>query len=172
MRDFVDALAGKSSVLFDENQKSMPAWEMLNFSAGGLLLSTVETDFLSPIEVGQVVTFQSGNNAQTPVLGYVCRAQRTSYHNVEIAITRISNHVEAALAVKTDQRKKTGIPVTLLKDMDGKWRVLVQNQHGFVTGKPLEVIRADGKKVLARLGGIWLAKRRFTVYELSSPSLT
>ena len=171
MRDFVDALAGKSSLLLDENQKASPAWEMLNFSTGGLLLGTEETDFLSPIEVGHIVAFQPANNSQAPVMGYVSRAQRTSYHNVEIAITRISNHAEAALAVKSDARKKIGVPVILLQDLDGQWRVLVQNQHGFSKGSPLQIIRSDGKKIPARLGGIWLVKSRFTVYELSSPKL-
>lgn len=171
MRDFVDALAEKSSLLLDEDQKGSPSWEMLNFSTGGLLLGTEETDFLSPIEVGHVVTFQPANNSQEPVMGYVSRAQRTSYHNVEIAITRISNHAEAALAVKSDSRKKVGVPVILLQDMDGQWRVLVQNQHGFSKGSPMQIIRSDGKKIPARLGGIWLVKSRFTVYELSSPKL-
>ncbi|MDH5181217.1 MAG: hypothetical protein OEZ39_04630 [Gammaproteobacteria bacterium] len=170
--DFEAELAGKSSLLQDDSQKISPSWEMINFSSGGLLLGTEETDFLSPIEVGQVVAFQSGSDGQTPlVLGYVSRVQRTSYHNVEIAITRIATNLEAAYAVKTEKSKRQGIPAILIEDKGGKWRLLVQNKHGFINGNPVQLVRADNSKVPARFSGNWLVKSRFTVFDLSSPVL-
>jgi len=170
MRDFVDTLASKSSIVLDENQTSMRAWEMINFSSGGLLLGTEESDFTSPIEIGQVVAFIPQKQEKAPLLGCVTRVQRSSYRNVEIAVFRLSTHAEAALAVNTEQKDK-GSPVILMRDMDEKWKILVPNQYGLVSGVPLQIIRADGKTIPARLGGLWLIKNKFTIYELSSPKL-
>ena len=171
MRDFVDTLAGKSSMVLDDQQTSMHGWEMINFSTGGLLLGTEESDFTSPIEVGQVVAFTPSNQEKEPLLGCVNRVQRTSYRNVEIAIFRLSTHAEAALAVRTENDSKKALPVVLIRDMDEKWKIVVPNQYGFISGMPLHLVRANGKKIPARLGGLWLAKNKFTIYELSSPKL-
>lgn len=171
MRDFIDTLAGKSSIVLDDEQASMRGWEMINFSTRGLLLGTEESDFTSPIEIGQVVAFTPSNQEQEPLLGCVNRVQRTSYRNVEIAVFRLSTHAEAALAIQSEQDSKKGQPVILMRDMDEEWKILVPNQYGFVSGTPLQIVRADGKKIPARLGGLWLVKNKFTIYELSSPKL-
>lgn len=171
MRDFVDTLASKSSIVMDDTQASMRGWEMLNFSTGGLLLGTEESDFTSPIEIGQVVAFTPVEQEKEPLLGCVTRVQRTNFRNVELAIFRLSTHAEAALAVDTEKDSNRGLPVILMRDMDQKWKILVPNQYGLVSGTPIQVIRADSKKIPARLGGLWLVKNKFTIYELSSPKL-
>jgi len=172
MRDFVDTLAGKSSIVLDEEQTTMRGWEMVNFSSRGLLLTTEESDFTSPIEIGQVVAFTPSKQEQEPLLGCVTRVQRTNYRNVEVAIFRLSTHAEAALAVQAEIAGNKGLPVILMRDLDAQWKILVPNQYEFISGTPLQVIRADGKKIPARLGGLWLVKNKFTIYELSSPKLT
>ncbi|MDH5445366.1 MAG: hypothetical protein OEY52_07400 [Gammaproteobacteria bacterium] len=172
MRDFVDTLAGKSSIVLDEEQGGFDGWEMINFSSGGLLLATEESDFTTPIEIGQVVTFTPAEKDSPPLLGCITRVQRSNYRNVELAIFRISTHAEAVLVVSTEQNANKGLPVILMRDMDKKWKVLIPNQYGMVTGTPLKVIRADGKKIPARLGSLWLVKNKFTIFELSSPQLT
>lgn len=122
MRDFIDTLAGKSSIVLDDAQASMRGWEMINFSTGGLLLGTEESDFASPIEIGQVVAFTPSKEEQEPLLGCINRVQRTNYRNVEVAIFRLSTHSEAALAVQTEKDSKKGLPVILMRDMDEKWK--------------------------------------------------
>lgn len=171
MRDFIDTLAGKSSIVQDDEQTAMRGWEMINFSSGGLLLGTEESDFTSPIEIGQVVAFTPAQQDKEPLLGCISRVQRTSYRNVELAIFRLTTHAEAALAVQTQKDAKKGLPVILMRDMDQKWKVLVPNQYDVVSGTPLQIVRANGKKIPARLGGLWLVKNKFTIYELSSPKL-
>lgn len=172
MRDFIDTLAGKSSMVLDDQQTSMRGWEMINFSTGGLLLGTEESDFTSPIEMGQVVAFTPSNQEKQPLLGCVTRVQRSRYRNVEIAIFRLSTHAEAALVIQTGKDSTKGLPVILMRDMDEKWKILVPNQYNFVSGTPLQIIRADGKRIPARLGGLWLVKNKFTIHDLSSPKLS
>lgn len=171
MRDFVDTLAAKSSLVQDDGQASMHGWEMINFSSRGLLLATEESDFASPIEIGQVVAFTPASQEQEPLLGCVSRVQRTNYRNVEVAIFRLSTHSEAALVLQSEINQNKGMPVVLMRDMDEQWKILVPNQYDFVSGTPVQIIRADGKKIPARLGGLWLVKNKFTIFELSSPKL-
>lgn len=171
MRDFVDILASKSAIVLDDAQTRMRSWEMINFSTGGLLLGTEESDFTTPIEIGQIAAFTPADQTKEPLLGCITRVQRTNYRNVEIAIFRLSTHAEAALAVQTENADKRRLPVILMLDMDKNWKILVPNQYGFVTGTPLQIVRADARKIPARLGGLWLVKNRFTIYELSSPGL-
>ncbi len=171
-RDFVDTLAAKSSIVQDDEQTSMYGWEMVNFSTGGLLLGTEESDFTSPVEIGQVVAFTPEKQGTEPLFGCVTRVQRNHHRNIEIAIFRLSSHCEAALVMQTENGAKKNLPVILMRDMNEKWKIIVPNEYGFVSGTPMQVIRANGKKIPVRLGGLWFIKNRFTIYELSSPNLS
>ena len=173
-RKFVDTLAQQSSALADDGDKHMNSgWRMRNFSAGGMLIGTEETAYNSPIKIGQMVAVSSLNdNVRQQTLGYVCRIIRPHDTEIEVAITRISNHVEAAVIQTPEEIKQNaGRPSLLMHDTEGRWQLAVSHKFNLISGIPLKLTRTNGSKLPVRLGNVCLTKRDFVVFELSSPAL-
>jgi hypothetical protein len=173
-REFVDTLAQQSALLASDDKKHLNSgWQMRNFSAGGMLIGTEETAFSSPIKIGQLVAVSPTDDVKKQTIGYVCRIVRPLDNQIEIAIMRISNYVEAAIIqTQSEVEKNTGRPALLMHDVEGRWQLAVHNKYELVSGMPLKLTRANGNKLPVRLGEIWLKKRDFVVYELRSPGLT
>ncbi|MEJ2142638.1 MAG: hypothetical protein P8Y24_09865 [Gammaproteobacteria bacterium] len=172
-REFVDTLAQQSAMVADDDKKHMnSSWRMMNFSAGGMLIGTEESSFNSPIQIGQMVAVSPADDVKKQTIGYVCRIVRPHDNQIEVAITRIANHVEASV-VQTNEEvgKNTGHASLLMNDGDGKWHIALSHKTGFVSGMPLKLTRGDGSKLPVRLGEVWMKKRDFTVFELRSPGL-
>lgn len=172
-REFVDTLAQQSAMVADDDKNHMNStWRMMNFSAGGMLIGTEESTFSSPIQIGQMVAISPVDDVKKQTVGYVCRIVRPHDNQIEVAITRIANHVEASIIQTNEELEKNlGHASLLMNNGDGKWQIAINHLNGFVSGMPLKLTRGDGSKLPVRLGDVWLKKRDFTVYELRSPGL-
>lgn len=172
-RQFIDTLAMSSALLAEEQQNHMAAsWTVTNFSTGGLLVSTEETDFSNPIQIDMLVAFTMPDNKQHPILGFVRRLNRPSSKHVEIAIVRLSNYAETA-GVQNQNELDTSLAkaVILIKDVRGEWNLIVKTSMSYSKGQPLKLIRANGSSLPVRLGEEVYVKKDFKIFELRSPGL-
>ena len=172
-RQFVDTLAMSSALLAEEKQNHMAAsWTVTNFSTGGILISTEETDFSNPIQIDMLVAFTMPDNKQHPILGFVRRLNRPTSKHVEIAIVRLSNYAETAgVQNQNELDSSTAKAVVLIKDVRGEWNLIIKTSMPYSKGEPLKLIRANGTPLPVRLGEVVYAKKDFKVFELRSPGL-
>ena len=173
-RKFVDTLAMKSAMLAEDDIREVTThWTIVNFSAGGLLISTEETSFSSPIKIGQLVAFSPANaDIRKPTIGYVNRMNRREDKHVEVALVRLSNHAEpVVIQNEKDIATHAGHAAVLIQDLYSHWQLIVNLKQIVNPGDPMKLIRSNGEKLPVRLGDIWIAKSEFTIYELRSPGL-
>lgn len=172
-RQFVDTLAMSSALLAEEQESHMAAnWTVTNFSTGGILISTEETDFSNPIQIDMLVAFTMPDNKQHPILGFVRRLNRPTSKHVEIAIVRLSNYAETAgVQNQNELDSSTAKAVVLIKDVRGEWNLIIKTSMPYSKGEPLKLIRANGNPLPVRLGDVVYAKKDFKVFELRSPGL-
>ena len=172
-RQFVDTLA-RSSALLAEEQKSYLAasWAITNFSTGGLLISTEETDFSNPIQIDMLMAFTMPENKKHPILGFVRRLNRPNVKQIEVAVVRLSNYAEAAgVQAQGEMDSSTAKAVILIKDVRGEWNLIIKTSMPYSKGEPLKLIRANGSHLPVRLGEVVYTKKDFKVFELRSPGL-
>ena len=172
-RQFVDTLAMSSAVLADEQKSYMLAnWTITNFSTGGLLISTEETDFSNPIHIDMLVAFTMPDNNKQPILGFVRRLNRPNSKQVEIAVVRLSNYAETAGVQNQDELdSSTAKAVILIKNVRNEWNLIIKTSMLYAKGEPLKLIRANGSPLPVRLGEVIYTKKDFKVFELRSPGL-
>ncbi len=162
-----------SALLAEEQQNHMAAsWTITNFSTGGLLINTEETDFSNPIQIDMLVAFTMPDNKEHPILGFVRRLNRPNSKQVEIAIVRLSNYAETAGVQTQDELdSSTAKEVILIKDVRGEWNLIIKTSMPYSKGEPLKLIRANGEHLPVRLGEVVYTKKDFKVFELRSPGL-
>ena len=172
-REFVDTLARQSSVFAEDGESHMrSSWRMVNFSTGGMLLRTRETDFSNPVQLGQLMAFVPEERLNQPTLGVVVRLQRYDDGFVEVALRCLSHHAEAAFLFSQDEMQPDkGKPVILYRDLGDHWYLIVNPAYDFVPGMPFWLVRSKGSKVPVRLGEIGMAKKEFLIFEMRSPGL-
>ena len=172
-RQFIDTLAMSSALLAEEDKNYMLAsWNITNFSAGGLLINTEETDFSNPIQIDMLMAFTMPDSKKQPVLGFVRRLNRPNAKLVEIAVVRLSNYAETAGVQSQDELDtSTAKAVILIKDVHGEWNLIIKSSMHYSKGEPLKLIRANGSHVPVRLGEAVYTKKDFIVFELRSPGL-
>lgn len=172
-RQFIDTLAKSSALLAEEQNTHMAAnWTITNFSTGGLLINTEETDFSNPIQIDMLVAFTLPDSKNHPILGFVRRLNRPNSKQVEIAIVRLSNYAETAGVQAQDELdSSTAQAVILIQDVRGEWNLIIKTSMHYAKGEPLKLIRANGTHLPVRLGEIVYTKKDFKVFELRSPGL-
>ncbi|HEB55122.1 MAG TPA: hypothetical protein ENI98_02220 [Gammaproteobacteria bacterium] len=172
-RQFIDTLAQQSSVFAeDDNLHLRSIWRIVNFSTGGMLLRTRETDFSNPVQLGQLMAFVPEDNIRKPTLGVVVRLQRYDDGFVEIALRCLSNYVEAAFLFEQSQMDANkGKAIIIYQDMNDRWYLIVNPASDFVPGMPFWVVRAKGNRIPVRLGETWMAKKEFLIFEMRSPAI-
>lgn len=172
-RQFIDTLAMSSALLAEEQSKHMSAsWVITNFSAGGLLISTEETDFSNPIQIDMLVAFTMPENKSHPILGFVRRLNRPDSKHIEVAVIRLSNYAETAGVQAQDELDSSiAKEVILIKDVRGEWNLIIKTSMPYSKGEPLKLIRANGTSLPVRLGEVIYTKKDFKVFELRSPGL-
>lgn len=146
-------------------------WSLLNFSAGGLLIATVDSDLPRAASIGDVVAFAPVDKAQLPLIGYVARLQHPGDREVQVAIVRLSRYAEAASIQASDNDRIFEQAAILVQDLKNQWRLIVPPDYGLVTGSPIKLVRASGKAVPARLGDVRLNRPEFVVFDVRSPGL-
>lgn len=172
-RQFIDTLAMSSALLAEEQNTHMSAsWTISNFSTGGLLISTEETDFSNPIQIDMLMAFTMPDNEKHPILGFVRRLNRPNSKLIEVAIVRLSNYAETAgIQDQNELDSSTAKAVVLIKDVRGEWNLIIKTSMPYVKGQPLKLIRANGSPLPIRLGDVVYTKKEFKVFELRSPGL-
>jgi hypothetical protein len=131
----------------------------------------METDFSTPVALGQLIAFIPTEEVSEPSLGFVCRLNRPQNQMVEVGINRLANYVEVLLiegVASTDE--KAYIPAMLIQDGADNWQLVTQPRDDLKPGLPIKLLRA-GTKAPARLGDVYLTKKEFTVFDLRSPGL-
>lgn len=174
-REFIDTLAQSSANLADDDKKHMTVhWNILNFSSGGLLVYTEESDFTTPIQIGQIIAFSPlKEDIQQPMVGYVTRLNRPGDSLIELAIVRLSTYAETAIIQdEADEKKREGKAVIIIQDLNGEWKIIVHNTYKYLTGVPLKLIRGGTQQLPTRLGEVWMTQSEFTVHNLSAPGLS
>lgn len=172
-RQFIDTLAKSSALLAEEQTSHMAAsWVITNFSAGGLLISTEETDFSNAIQIDMLMAFTMPDNREHPILGFVRRLNRPDSKHIEVAVVRLSNYAETA-DVQAQDELDSSIPksVILIKNVRGEWSLIIKTSMHYLRGEPLKLIRANGSPLPIRLGDVIYTKKDFKVFELRSPGL-
>ena len=172
-RQFIDTLAMSSALLAEEDKTHMAAsWTITNFSTGGLLVSTEETDFSNPIQIDMLMAFTMPDNAKHPILGFVRRLNRPNSKLIEVAVVRLSNYAETAgVQDQNELDSSTAKAVILIKDVRGEWNLIIKTSMPYSKGQPLKLIRANGSPLPVRLGDVVYTKKDFKVFELRSPGL-
>ena len=172
-RHFIDTLAMSSAVLADEQNSHMAAsWTITNFSTGGLLINTEETDFSNPIQIDMLMAFTMPDNKTQPILGFVRRLNRPDSKNIEVAVVRLSNYAETAgVQNQNELDSSTAKAVILIKNVRGEWNLIIKTSMPYSKGEPLKLIRANGSPLPVRLGDVIYTKKDFKVFELRSPGL-
>ena len=171
-RQFTDSLARFSS-LMDQGEKrnKKSPWQIINFSAGGVLISTMDTEFNTPVALGQLTAFIPTEEVSEPSLGFICRLNRPQDQMVEVGISRLANYVEVLLIEGVGSHENgDSIPAMLIQDGAENWQLVTQPRDDLKPGLPIKLLRA-GNKAPARLGDVYLTKKEFTVFDLRSPGL-
>ncbi len=172
-RQFVDTLAQQSSAFAEDDELHMRSnWRMVNFSTGGMLLRTRETDFSNPVQLGQLMTFVPEDHIRKPTLGVVVRLQRYDDGFVEVALRCLSNDAEAAfLFEQSGMGADKGKAIIAYQDLNDHWYLIVNPAYDFVPGMPFWLMRSKGSRIPVRLGEMWMAKKEFLIFEMRSPGL-
>ncbi len=172
-RQFEDVLLQQSVTFAEDDDLHMRSiWRMVNFSTGGMLLRTRETDFSNPVQLGQLMAFLPEDNIRKPTLGVVVRLQRYDDGFVEVALRCLSNDAEAAFLfeqARVDTGK--GQAIIAYQDLNDHWYLIVNPACDFVPGMPFWLVRSKGGRIPVRLGEIWMAKKEFLIFEMRSPGL-
>ena len=171
-RKFTEKLTRVSSLMdLGEQRNKKSPWQILNFSAGGVLISTMETDFNTPVSLGQLTAFIPTEEVSEPSLGFICRLNRPQDQMVEVGISRLANYAEVLLIEGVSAAAKAeNIPAMLIQDGADNWQLITQPRDDLKPGLPIKLLRA-GSKAPARLGDVFLSKKEFTVFDLRSPGL-
>lgn len=171
-RKYHDKLTKLSPLLSSGGRLHSTEWQLMNFSAGGILLGTMETDFNTPVALGQLVAFIPTEDSGQPSLGFVCRLNRPQESMVEVGISRLANYAEVILAsgIAETEQEDSALPAILLQDQADAWKLIVEQRDDMQPGMPLRLLRND-QTLPARLGEVQLNKKEFKVFALSSPGL-
>lgn len=172
-RLLVDTLAQQSALLAedDKHHMSLP-WTITNFSAGGLLIGTEETDFSNPIQIDQLVAFTMPDNPEQPILGFVRRLNRPESKRVEVAVVRLTNYAESAGVQNQDELDShLAKGVILTRDIRNQWNLIIKTSMPYQSGQPLKLVRANGNSIPVRLGEVLYTKKDFKIFEVRSPGL-
>ena len=167
LRDTIGALTD-NSMPYQHNPLSAQ-WELVNFSAGGILISSMEINFGYSIHMGQLVAFKTDGQTGQLALGFVCRLNRPQDRLVEVGINRLSSYAEIVI-IEGAGDTELYIPALLIQDNAGGWQVVIQPNHQVQPGMPLKLYRGN-KTSPARMGDLLLSKKEFTLYEFRSPGL-
>ena len=171
-REFATSLARSSTLVGDSRrQASGTYWQILNFSAGGILISTLETDFGRTVALGQLVAFIPDEAGGQPSIGFVCRLNRPEDQIVEVGIARLGNYAEVVI-LESIVAGEEGfrMPAILVQNTTDNWQIIVEPRDSLLPGSPVRLSR-DAGPAPARLGDIYLTKKEFMVFELRSPGL-
>ncbi len=170
-REFREAMGQAAKLAIGEAATDAGGhWQLVNFSAGGILISALDGEFGQPVALGQLVAFLPSDEAGSPSVGYVCRLNRPQDRVVEVGITRLATAAEMVILEVPAGEGPARVQAMLLHDQDGAWYTVCEPDDRLQPGLPLKLQRAEGSHP-ARLGELRLSKPEFNLFELRSPVL-
>ncbi len=171
-RLFRDALAGHSAALADRSaDESESRWWVVDDSDGGMLVTTKETRYAVPMDVGQLVAFAPDECETPPRVGYITRMQRRRQGYIDIAVVKIASTVEHIFLQRpAGEGKEQRYPALLIRSLANEWQVIVPPRRFFVSGAPL-IMGRGGEQMPLRLGELCIGRREFLVFQARSPGL-
>ena len=175
MKHFREAAAQHSSLLIENESDALESrWEVMNDSGGGLLIRTVETKHMHPLEVGLLVAIQHPNRKSeesTPELGFITRLRRARDNYIEVAIVKISRYAEAVTIEDPAMEKSTDrTPGILIRNLSDEWQLVMSKHSVYVPGSPVMLKRSSSNTPI-RLGDVKLTKTGFKLYDVRAPNL-
>lgn len=173
----VDKLAKRSALLAEDHVATAESvWFLLYQDDKMIRLRTQETQFTTPMAVGELISYGMGDEAvNSPRLAVVSRIYRPTAKMVVIDLLRLSRYAEpAAVFLKGDLGEiagaEKGYPALLLHDdLIGGWCLAFQPQGILFTVKELTIKRGDKSHDLT-LGGLRNVTTDFYVFVTSLTS--
>lgn len=162
------SLAQRSASLADDGQGDvLTYWELINESAGGLLLRTKETRHIRNLFIGQLIVFAKSKDAlPNPACGWVVRICRDTRENVEISLKILALQIESVVAQTEILRKNAmGMPGIMILDAGEGLQLLMHQSHRLLPGTQIYIQR-DAKGYSYTVGEVALFQREFVVYRL------
>ena len=171
-RQFVDTLAQQSALLsYDDNLHMRSSWSIVNFSTGGMMIQTTENSFNNPIQLGQLMAVIPSETLTNPTLGVVVRLQRQHDGFIEVAVQALSNHPEIGFIFDSKSDDAKGRGVIVYPSINGSWYAVLNPADTAVPGTPFWLVRPRVDRIPVRLGEIYMSKKEFVIFELSSPGM-
>jgi hypothetical protein len=162
------SLAERSASLADSDQEStLTHWEIVNESAGGLLLRTKETQYIKSLFVGQLIVFgRSKDDLSNPACGWIVRICRDNQANVEISLKILAHQIESVVVQTEFLRKNAmGMPGIMILDSGESLQLLMHQSHRLLPGSQVYICR-NGNSYCYVVGDMPFFHREFVVYWL------
>ncbi|MCG6969126.1 MAG: hypothetical protein LJE85_05075 [Gammaproteobacteria bacterium] len=163
------SLAQRSASLADSGaDENVTQWEIVNESAGGVLLRTKETQFINNLFIGQLIVFaRSKSDLNQPSCGWVVRIRRAHDNQVELSLKLLASHIESVV-VQTEILKKNtmGMPGIMILDAGEDLQLLMHQSHRLMQGSSVSIQRG-GKSYTSIVGEILFFQREFVLYRLT-----
>jgi hypothetical protein len=163
------SLAQRSASLADTGSaENFTQWEIVNESAGGVLLRTKETQFIKNLFIGQLIVFARSKNALSqPSCGWVVRICRNNDNQVELSLEMLASHIESVV-VQTEILKKNamGMPGIMVLDAGEDLQLLMHQSHRLMQGSTVSIQRG-GNSYTSVIGEILFFQREFVLYRLN-----
>lgn len=131
-RQFRDTLAERSAAFGDsDDQVQTSEWLLLDESVDGARLRTQETQFTSPITIGQLVAYSPLDDMKSIQLAYVRRMVRNNDTEVDIGLSKFLSPAEwVAIQAPALQKTTTALGGILLGS-NGHYALLTAHKHLF-----------------------------------------
>lgn len=162
------SLAQRSAPLADTGSgENYTQWEIVNESAGGVLLRTKETQYINNLFIGQLIVFaRSKSDLSQPSCGWVVRICRQHDNLIELSLELLASHIESVV-VQTEILKKNamGMPGIMVLDAGEDLQLIMHQSHRLMRGSTVSIQRG-GASYTSTIGEIRFFQREFVLYRL------
>lgn len=167
-----DALAARSSLIaLDDEASTMGQWFVMDVSKGGVQIKTRESQFTTPLFIGQLVAFGfSREELKKPTLGYVLRLARDSVGNIEVTLRILAQKVRAT-AVQSAflSANEMALPGMILEGANPEnpleKRLVIHQSHRLAQGMPIK-LGVEGQQKPSLVEDVLNMQREFVLYSL------
>jgi hypothetical protein len=163
----IDLAQRSASLANGAQEDKLTQWDIVNESAGGLLMRTKETQYIKNLFIGQLVIYAKTKAALAhPACGWIVRICRESDNNLAISLKILASQIESVV-VQTEILKKNamGMPGIMIFDAGEDLQLLMHQSHRLLPGSNVTIQRS-GNSYSYTIGGIGVFQREFVVYQL------
>jgi hypothetical protein len=167
-----DALAGRSSlVAMDEETITMGQWFVMDVSQGGVHIKTRESQFTTPLFIGQLVAFAfTREDLIHPTIGYVLRLSRDGAGNIEVTLRVLARDARATAVQSVFlSQNEMALPGMILSGVDPEnpmeKRLVIHQSHRLAQGMPIK-LGVEGQQKASLVDDVLEMQREFVLYSL------